>query len=160
MKLRLRYPATPKNAHDHAELAVKVAADQFDTQLDYSPESLETLDVQIESLRDQGLDGEAAAEVLFVFGCYVGEVMVRNLQGTWASTPALAAQGRLALADGGDPARRLGLGRDRKGLSAAWRLGDSEFLPSFFGWASHWAEWIGPVSDKDGGGPALLPRRR
>ncbi len=136
MKLRLRYPATPKNAHDHAELAVKVAADEFDTQLDYSPESLEILDVQIESLRDQGLDGEDAAEALFVFGCYVGEVMVRNLQGTWASTPRSPLKDVspwpmvVTLPDGsawdviGKVYRRL-------------ELGDSEFLPSFFGWASH-----------------------
>ena len=31
MKLRLRYPATPKNAADHAELAVSVAAEESDT---------------------------------------------------------------------------------------------------------------------------------
>ena len=64
MKLRLRYPATAKNALDHAELAVKVAAEEFDARLDYTPQSLETLDVEIESLREEGLDGEAAAEVL------------------------------------------------------------------------------------------------
>lgn len=135
MKLRLRYPATPKNAHDHAQLAVQVAADEFDTQLDYSPDSLETLDVQIESLRDEGLDGEAAAEVLFVFGCYVGEVLVRNLGGTWASTSRSPLRDVspwpmvVTLPDGsawdaiGKVYRRL-------------ELGDSEFLPAFFGWAS------------------------
>lgn len=135
MKLRLRYPATPKNAQDHAELAVRVAADEFDTSLDYTPESLENLDIEIESLRDAGLDGEAAAEVLFVFGCYLGEVMVRSLRGSWASTPRSPLKDVspwpmvVTLPDGsawdviGKVYRRL-------------ELGDSEFLPAFFGWAA------------------------
>lgn len=134
MKLRLRYPATPKNAQDHAELAVKVAAQEFDTELDYSPESLEHLDAQIESLRDEGLDGEAAAEVLFVFGCYLGEVLVRNLNGGWTATPRSPLKDVspwpmvVTMPDGsawdaiGKVYRRL-------------ELGDSEFLPAFFEWA-------------------------
>ena len=135
MKLRLRYPATPKNAQDHAELAVKVAAQEFDTELDYSPGSLESLDGEIESLREEGLDGEAAAEVLFVFGCYLGEVMVRSLNGAWASTPRSPLKDVspwpmvVTLPDGsawdaiGKVYRRL-------------ELGDSEFLPAFFQWAA------------------------
>ncbi len=135
MKLRLRYPASPKNAHDHAELAVKVAAEEFDTTLDYSPDSIEALDAEIESLRDAGLDGEAAAEVLFVFGCYLGEVLVQHLNGAWASTPRSPLRDIspwpmvVTLPDGsawdtiGKVYRRL-------------ELGDSEFLPAFFQWAS------------------------
>ena len=135
MKLRLRYPASPKNAHDHAELAVRVAAEEFDTTLDYSPESLEALDAEIESLRDSGLDGEAAAEVLFVFGCYLGEVLVQNLDGAWAPTTRSPLRDVspwpmvVTLPDGsawdtiGKVYRRL-------------ELGDSEFLPAFFHWAA------------------------
>ena len=135
MKLRLRYPATPKNAQDHAELAVRVAREEFDTELDYSPSSLENLDGEIESLREEGLDGEAAAEVLFVFGCYLGEVLVRNLEGTWVSTPRSPLKDVspwpmvVTLQDGsawdaiGKVYRRL-------------ELGDSEFLPAFFEFAA------------------------
>ena len=134
MKLRLRYPATAKNAQDHAELAVKVAAEEFDARLDYSPQSLETLDVEIESLREEGLDGEAAAEVLFVFGCYLGEVMVRTLKGAWTSTP------RSPLKDI-SPWPMVVTLPDRSAWDAIGKvyrrleLGDSEFLPAFFEWA-------------------------
>jgi hypothetical protein len=131
VKLRLKYPATAGNAGDHAELAVRVAAEEFDTVLDYSPASLERLDGEVESLREEGLDGEAAAEVLFVFGCYLGEVMVRSLGGTWVSTPRSPLRDVspwpmvVALPDGsawdaiGKVYRRI-------------ELGDSEFLPAFF----------------------------
>lgn len=142
MKLRLRYPASPKNAHDHAELAVRVAAEEFDTTLDYSPHSLEPLDAEIESLRDAGLDAEAAAEVLFVFGCYLGEVLVQHLEGAWVPTPRSPLRDLspwpmvVTLPDGsawdtiGKVYRRL-------------ELGDSEFLPAFFSWASRGARGAG-----------------
>jgi hypothetical protein len=135
MKLRLRYPATPKNASDHAELAVRVAAEEFDTNLDFSPGSLERLDGEIESLREEGLDGEAAAEVLFVFGCYLGEVMVRALRGSWVSTPRSPLRDLspwpmvVTLPDG---SAWDTIGKVYKRLE----LGDSEFLPAFFQWAA------------------------
>jgi hypothetical protein len=135
VKLRLRYPATPGNARDHAELAVKVAREEYDTALDYSPESLERLDGEIDSLREDGLDGEEAAEVLFVFGCYLGEVMVRHLGGSWVPT------GRSPLKDL-SPWPMVVTLRD----GSAWdtigkaykrlELGDAEFLPAFFQWAA------------------------
>ena len=131
MKLSLRYPATSHNAADHAELAVRVAREEFGIDLDYSPGSLEDLDAQIDSLREEGLTGEHAAEALFVFGCYLGEVMVRALQGRWIPT-ARSPLRRLSpwpmvvvLANGsawdaiGKTYRRL-------------ELGDSEYLPAFF----------------------------
>ena len=86
MKLELRYPATADNAFDHAQLAVEVAWEEFGFNLDYSPGSLESVDAQVESLREEGLTGEGAAETLFVVGCYVGEVMARSLDGKWSAT--------------------------------------------------------------------------
>jgi hypothetical protein len=142
VKLRLRYPASPKNAHDHAELAVKVAAEEFDTTLDYSPPSLEALDAEIESLRDAGLDGEAAAEVLFVFGCYLGEVLVQHLEGTWVPT------GRSPLRDVSPWPMVVALpdGSAWDTIGKVYRrleLGDAEFLPAFFQWASRGARGAG-----------------
>jgi hypothetical protein len=131
MKLELRYPATPENALDHAQLAVEVAWSEFGLDLDYTPGSLEAVDAQVDSLREDGLTGEDAAEALFVLGCYVGEVMARSLRGRWMPT----ARSRLAgispwpmvvvLADGSawDP-----IGKVYKRLE----LGDSEYLPAFF----------------------------
>jgi hypothetical protein len=130
MKLELRYPATPDNALDHAQLAVE-AAWESGFELDYSPASLETADAQIESLREEGHTGEEVAEALFVFGCYLGEVMARALRGRWVAT----ARSPLAqispwpmvvmLADGSawDP-----IGKVYKRLE----LGDSEYLPAYF----------------------------
>lgn len=131
MKLRLRFPASPDNAADHARLAVEVAREQHDDALDYSPGSLEDLDQEIESLREEGLGGEDVAEVLFVFGCYLGEVMVRELGGRWAATPLSSLRSIspwpmvVVLEDGSawDP-----IGKAYKRLE----LGDSEYLPAYF----------------------------
>jgi len=136
LKLRLQYPAMPRNASDHAELAVKAAAEQSDTELDYSPDSLEWLDAEIESLRENGLDGEEAAEILFVYGCYLGEVLVRHLGGAWIPTPRSSLRDVspwpmvVALRDGSSWDT---IGKVYKRLE----LGDSEFLPNFFAWATH-----------------------
>lgn len=131
MKLELRYPASPENARDHARLAVQLAAQEFGDELDFSPGSLEAVDAQIESVREEGSTGEDAAEALFVLGCYVGEVLAGNLGGRWVAT------GRSALAavcpwpmvvelPGGtvwDP-----IGKAYKRLE----LGDSEYLPAYY----------------------------
>jgi len=131
MKLELRYPATPENAGDHARLAVELARDEFGDTLDFSPGSLETLDGEVETVREDGLSGEDAAEALFVIGCYLGEVMVRHLSGRWTPT-ARSPLGSLSpwpmvvtLPDGSawDP-----IGKAYKRLE----LGDSEYLPAFF----------------------------
>ena len=137
MDLELRYPASPENARDHAQLAVEVARAEFGMDLDYSPGSLEQVDAQIESLREDGLTGEDAAEALFVLGCYVGEVMVRALRGRWVAT-ARSPLSEISpwpmvvlLADGsawdpiGKAYKRLELG-DSEYLPAYWRAADSE----------------------------------
>lgn len=131
MKLELRYPATPENAGDHAQLAVLLARDEFGDTLDFSPGSLETVDSEVESVREDGLSGEDAAEALFVIGCYLGEVMVRSLSGRWTATgrSALAEVSPwpmvVVLPDGStwDP-----IGKAYKRLE----LGDAEYLPAFF----------------------------
>ena len=131
MKLQLRYPATPENASDHAQLAVKVAREEFESRLDYSPGSLEELDGEIESLREEGLTGEEVAEALFVFGCYLGEVMVRFLGGRWVATSRSPLAGvspwpMVVVLPGGsgwDP-----IGKVYKRLE----LGDPEYLPAYF----------------------------
>jgi len=131
MKLELRYPATPDNAVHHAGLAVQVAREEFGMELDFSPGSLEDLDAQIDSLREEGLTGEHAAEALFVFGCYLGEVMVRGLGGRWAPTARTKLR-RLSpwpmvvvLADG---STWDAIGKAYKRLE----LGDPEYLPAFY----------------------------
>lgn len=135
MKLKLRFPASPENAADHARLAVQVAREEYEEVLDFSPGSLEEVDQQIEGLREDGLDGEDVAELLFVLGCYVGEVMVRQLAGKWAATPLSSLRSIspwpmvVVLPDGStwDP-----IGKAYKRLE----LGDSEYLPAYYAAAS------------------------
>jgi hypothetical protein len=131
VKLELRYPATAEKAGDFAELAVEVVRRELGIELDFMPESLEEVDAQVEALRDEGLTGEDAAEALFVFGCYLGEVMVRRLSGEWIDTRR-SALGRVCpwpmvvVVPGGstwDP-----IGKIFKRLE----LGDSEYLPVFY----------------------------
>lgn len=131
MKPRLRYPATPENALDHAQLAVEAAWQEFETHLDYSPGTLEAVDAHVDSLREEGLTSEDAAEMLFVLGCYVGEVMARALGGSWAAT------GRSSLAEVSpwpmvvqlpDGSVWDAIGKVYK----RFELGDSEYLPAFF----------------------------
>jgi hypothetical protein len=131
MKIRLRYPASPENAHEHGAMAVRLAREQWDTELDYSPHSLESLDAAIDTMREDGKDGEEAAEVLFVFGCYLGEVLVRHLGGAWIATERSALRGVspwpmvVMLPDG---SAWDAIGKAYKRLE----LGDSEYLAAFF----------------------------
>jgi len=131
LRISLRYPATPENAVDHARIAVQLARDEYDAVLDLTPASLEVAD----ALREEGRDGEEAAEVLFVLGCYLGEVMVQRLGGAWVATGRSPLRGVspwpmvVALRDGsawdaiGKAYRRL-------------ELGDSEYLPAYFATAA------------------------
>jgi hypothetical protein len=131
VKLELRYPASPENALDHAQLAVEAAWEESEIDLDYSPASLEMVDAQIESLREEGLTGEDAAELLFVLGCYLGEVIVRGLGGRWLATARsplaeISPWPMVVVLPGGsawDP-----IGKIYKRLE----LGDSEYIPGFF----------------------------
>jgi hypothetical protein len=131
VRLALKYPAKADNAADHAALAVRLAREEFDLELDYSAASLDRLDGQIESLREEGLSAEDAAEALFTIGCYLGEVMVRGLRGSWI------ASARSALAEispwpmvvvlpGGSTWDPIGKVYQR------FEVGDSEYLPTFY----------------------------
>ena len=131
VRIRLRYPASPENARDHAQIAVDLAREEFDAALDFSPESLELADSLVDSLREEGLDAEGAAERLFVLGCYLGEVMVRRLGGAWVSTLRSPLRGVspwpmvVALPDG---SAWDAIGKAYTRLE----LGDSEYLLAFF----------------------------
>jgi len=130
MKLELRFPASPENALDHAQLAVEAAWEEFGFDLDFSPGSLESVDAQIESLREDGLTGEDAAEALFVLGCYLGEVMVRSLRGRWIATTRspladVSPWPMVVVLPGGSAWDVIGKAYKRL------ELGDSEYLPAY-----------------------------
>ncbi|MEN6521029.1 MAG: DUF6278 family protein [Armatimonadota bacterium] len=79
-----RWELTPFEARHRANLIVKSAA-ALDVVLDYSPESLKSVDLLIDKERETGLGltPEMAHEMISL-GAYVGEVMVRHLDGKWA----------------------------------------------------------------------------
>ncbi len=131
MRLELKYPATAETATEHAALTVRLAWEQYETRLDYSPGSLEELDALVESLREEGLNGEDAAETLFVMGCYLGEVLVRGLSGRWVSTTGTA----LSNLSPWPMVVGLGGGSTWDAIGKVFKrleLGDSEYLPAYF----------------------------
>jgi hypothetical protein len=146
MKLQLRYPASPANALDHAQLAVEAAWEESELLLDYSPGSLEDVDAQIEALREEGQTSEDVAEALFVIGCYVGEVIRRSCGGRWVVTARsplhdVSPWPMVVVLPGGSAWDAIGKAYKRL------ELGDSEYIPAFFAAA---AASVG----RGGGGPA------
>jgi len=83
MDLRLKYAPTPEHAADLADTCVEAAKRISGLNLDYSPESLALVDRQLDRFAGEGQDSSKIASTLFCFGCYVGEVLVRNLGGHW-----------------------------------------------------------------------------
>jgi hypothetical protein len=79
----LKHKPVPQNAKRFAEEMVDAAKEISGVELDYSVESLEAVDQIIQAMADDGCSVEDVAETLFGFGCYVGEVFVRNGTGAW-----------------------------------------------------------------------------
>jgi hypothetical protein len=86
MELRLKYPPTPEHAADLAATCVEAAKRISGLDLDYTVGSLRLVDQQLDRFAGDGHDSNSIASTLFCFGCYVGEVLVRNLGGRWVSS--------------------------------------------------------------------------
>lgn len=96
MELRLKYTPTPEYAPKFAGDIVEAARNVSKVELDYSPESLKLVDEIIEGFRKDGLKLQNIGETLFGFGCYAGEVFVKNAGAVWrktSETPMKAAAG-------------------------------------------------------------------
>lgn len=85
--LQLQFPLTVEHAPDHARVCVEGAKRIDDVDLDYTVESLEYIDMVIESWRDESARVEDVATVLFTLGCYLGEVFVQQADGKWVAPP-------------------------------------------------------------------------
>jgi hypothetical protein len=81
--MNLKYEVTPDNAPAFAQDIFASSARITGDVLDYSVASLEAVDRIIEGIRSRGGTIDQYAETLFCFGCYVGEVFVRNAGGRW-----------------------------------------------------------------------------
>jgi hypothetical protein len=135
MKLQLKFPASAENAVDHARLAVEAVREEFDSELDFTPASLERLDGHIETLREEGWTAEDSAELLFVLGCYVGQVFVRNLRGLWVPTArsplaSLSPWPMVVVLPNKSAWDTIGKTYLR------FEIGDSEYLPAYFAGAA------------------------
>jgi hypothetical protein len=83
---RLKYPPTPEYAAQLAELMVEPIRTESEIDLDFAISSLKQVDRAIRRMRREGTDTGQIATTLFGYGCYVGEVFVRNGQGQWRRT--------------------------------------------------------------------------
>ena len=83
LTLNLPLEPSPENAPALAEKLVATVHKLDGISLDYSVESLTTLDSRILAFRQQGATSAEMPETLFMFGCYFGEVLIRNLGGKW-----------------------------------------------------------------------------
>ena len=81
--VQLKYDITPENAPRFAADIVTITEKNVGDVLDYSVESLETVDRIIGEFREDGVRAEEVEVTLFGFGCYVGEVFVRNARARW-----------------------------------------------------------------------------
>ncbi len=131
MDLRLRFPASPEHARDHASVAVELFRAELEIDLDYSPGSLEAVDEQLERLREEGYTAGELGETLFALGCYLGDVLVRALGGRWeatARTPLakLSPWPMVVVLRDGTPWDALGK------VFRRFEVGDTEYLPAFF----------------------------
>ena len=76
------------DARRAAEAAVRLVRDIDGIELDYSPESLHSMESVILSIRAEGTRSDSMPGALYVFGAYVGEVIVRNNEGArWTYPP-------------------------------------------------------------------------
>lgn len=82
-KLLLPHAPEPANAASLAAVAVDQLARDEGIRLDYSPASLQQVDVLVCRLRAQQAPREELAPTLFLLGCYAGEVMVRQAGFVW-----------------------------------------------------------------------------
>lgn len=120
----------PENAPRFAADVVKAVKENEGVELDYSVKSLETIDGLVGRFRENGCTVEDMEITLFIFGCYVGEVFVRNAGATWRAAtqdeidnwcgfPLLLDLGEASLNPIGKVFKRL-------------ENGDEDYLPYFY----------------------------
>jgi len=79
----LKHDITPGNAPRFAADVVALVEEFEGVTLDYSVESLEVIDRILGRFHEEGVEFEEVEATCFSFGCYVGEVFVRNAGATW-----------------------------------------------------------------------------
>jgi hypothetical protein len=83
VKITLPKRPTPENAPGYADTAVSAAKNIDKLSLDYSTESLETVEDILQRFHQEKVSVDKIGGALFAFGCYAGEVLIRNFGGKW-----------------------------------------------------------------------------
>ena len=79
---------TVAKAHQFGEKAVDLADEHAGLALDFSIESLRDLDELLTMWHEQGNTCDSMSTTVYFFGCYLGEVIIRNLGGAWSESTA------------------------------------------------------------------------
>ncbi|MCW8943708.1 MAG: hypothetical protein OQL27_02980 [Sedimenticola sp.] len=81
-----------------ANQAVETAKKVDGTVLDYSPNSLKDIDKIVLGIRRGGTSPDEVKGILFILGAYVGEVIIRNIEGSqWSQPKEVQAAGLTAM---------------------------------------------------------------
>src|SRR5437773_1567025 len=81
--MKLKYAPLSDNASLFARDIVVAARELDSVELDYSLGSLSFVDEILQSFRQQGLDPSQVGATVVGFGCYLGEVIGRSINGCW-----------------------------------------------------------------------------
>lgn len=81
--MNLPHEPKPENLPLLAEMVVADFRERGGIVLDYSTESLKEIDSYLFSMHAQGVPPQQVPDMVFCFGCYVGEVMRRKYGGEW-----------------------------------------------------------------------------
>lgn len=77
---------TPAEARRMAEQFVAMMQRKKGVVLDYSPESIASVDAAVDQIKATGATEVQASGILYAIGCYIGEVLVRHADGQWKAT--------------------------------------------------------------------------
>ena len=130
--MNLKYEVTPENMAKFAADIVESAREISNVTLDYSVESLASVDQILGEFHEDGLTADQIGAAVFGFGAYVGEVFVRNRNAAWkdiAETDLAQVLGPIVVEIGGEEGRLVNpIGKCFKRLAN----GDEDNLPYFY----------------------------
>ena len=86
MELHLPFPPSPENASKIAGACVDMVHKIRGDELDYSVESLGLVEEILDGFHKSGDRSENIGSTAFMFGAYVGEIMVRHAGAHWVDT--------------------------------------------------------------------------
>ena len=87
-----RHQLTAADAYRIAEQVVELMRDNTGVELDFSVESLARVDELLVGWHEGGSTSESMPKNVYLFGCYLGEVIIRNHGGRWRQTTGTAQE--------------------------------------------------------------------